>query len=82
MTIFVFVTDILDIIECQTEALAPHHVNYSHNCHDDANCTNTKGSFFCTCHHGYSGEGVICTGKKVSFISQDSIWASLKMNDI
>ena len=36
---FSFVTNILDISECQTEALAPHHSNYAHNCHDDANCT-------------------------------------------
>ena len=52
----------LDISECQVESLASEHSNYSHNCHDDANCTNTKGSFFCTCHHGYSGNGVICVG--------------------
>ena len=33
-----------------------------HNCHNDANCTNTKGSFYCTCHAGYSGNGVKCEG--------------------
>ena len=63
-TIFPFVSNTLDIGECQAEALAPHHSNYGHNCHDDANCTNTKGSFYCTCHHGYSGDGVICAGEK------------------
>ena len=52
----------LDISECQAETLASEHSHYSHNCHDDANCTNTKGSFYCTCHHGYSGDGVICVG--------------------
>ena len=51
-----------DITECDERSLAPHHANYSHNCHDDANCTNTKGSFYCSCHVGYSGDGVICTG--------------------
>ncbi|CAH3023967.1 unnamed protein product [Porites evermanni] len=35
-----------------------------HNCHDDAYCTNTKGSFTCTCKQGYSGDGVNCTGSK------------------
>ena len=44
----------IDIDECNTR---------THNCHPDANCTNTKGSFHCTCEHGYSGDGVTCVGK-------------------
>ncbi|XP_073240014.1 uncharacterized protein [Porites lutea] len=31
-----------------------------HNCHDDAECTNTKRSFKCTCKSGYFGDGVNC----------------------
>ena len=34
----------------------------------DANCSNTKGSFYCTCHMGYSGDGVVCLGR--SFLSR------------
>ena len=60
MNLFVLLN--LDISECQVETLAIEHSNYSHNCDDDANCTNTKGSFYCTSHHRYSGDGVICVG--------------------
>ena len=34
----------------------------THNCHAQATCTNTIGSFNCACKSGYSGNGVSCTG--------------------
>ncbi|XP_072041696.1 uncharacterized protein [Amphiura filiformis] len=40
-----------DINEC---------TNGEHNCHDDATCTNTMGSFSCECNSGYSGDGTVC----------------------
>ncbi|XP_019638459.1 PREDICTED: neurogenic locus notch homolog protein 1-like [Branchiostoma belcheri] len=33
----------------------------SHNCHQQATCTNTNGGFTCACNSGYSGNGVNCT---------------------
>ena len=34
------------------------------NCSDDSNCTNTLGSYQCSCHDGYldEGNGYTCTG--------------------
>ena len=44
-----------DINECES--------NDSNNCDKNAQCTNTDGSFTCTCNSGYSGDGVSCTSK-------------------
>ncbi|XP_048248036.1 protein NEL-like isoform X2 [Haliotis rufescens] len=33
----------------------------THNCHANADCTNTDGSFTCKCKDGYDGDGVKCT---------------------
>ena len=34
-----------------------------HRCDSYANCTDTEGSFDCTCRDGFSGDGITCTGK-------------------
>ena len=46
-----------DIDECETSELA-----YKHNCHVNASCANTHGSFICTCVSVYTGDGVSCIG--------------------
>ena len=35
----------------------------NHNCHDDATCYNTEGSYTCSCNTGYTGDGSFCTRK-------------------
>lgn len=42
---------ILDIDECSSS---------SHSC-DVNGCRNTRGSYFCKCKPGYSGDGKSCT---------------------
>ena len=51
----------LDINECS---------NISFNtCDPNANCTNTDGSYICTCLDGYYGDGEICEGMLVADMS-------------
>ena len=38
-----------------------------HTCNSSANCTDTNGSFNCTCREGFEGDGFNCTGKFYSF---------------
>ena len=42
-----------DINEC---------IDSTNNCHGQATCTNTAGSFICDCNDGYTGDGTTCTG--------------------
>ena len=44
-----------DIDECSS----------TNECHLDATCANTKGSYHCTCKDGFEGDGKNCTGKTV-----------------
>ena len=39
----------------------------SQNCTAEANCTNTDGSYDCTCNAGYTGNGLFCNGLHLLF---------------
>ena len=62
VSLFLLLTD---IDECQ---------DGSHSCHQQATCTDTEGSYSCTCQTGFTGNGSMCTGmyhlqlRKVLFI--------------
>ena len=49
----VFFPSRLDIDECSADT-SP--------CDRNANCTNSNGSYSCTCKQGYAGDGITCTG--------------------
>jgi len=36
--------------------------SHSHNCDLAASCSNTEGSFTCSCNNGYIGDGHQCSG--------------------
>ena len=50
--IFIYIH--VDVDECEFEEL--------NECHEEANCNNTFGSYDCICNAGYTGNGRNCTG--------------------
>ena len=46
----------LDINECAMEL---------DGCANDAACTDTDGSYECTCNSGFTGDGFTCTSKSI-----------------
>ena len=61
----------IDIHECSTN---------NGGCHADAICTNTIGSFTCTCKPEYSGTGFMCNGNDFFFKKKN--WANKKLKII
>lgn len=51
-----------DIDECDPSGLSSDYQHLANQCHGDANCTNTKGSYNCGCQEGYYGSGKDCKG--------------------
>ena len=52
----------LDINECSDGPGATD----TDNCHDNATCANSDGSYDCECDRGYAGDGFSCTGKLIN----------------
>ena len=34
-------------------------------CDVNANCTNTRGSYVCSCQAGFTGDGKTCAGERI-----------------
>ena len=44
------------------------------DCSDDAECTNTDGSYYCTCNTGFTGDGRECMGMCVFIYLTHTFW--------
>ena len=51
----------LDLNECELDI---------HNCDEQATCTNSQGSYSCTCNKGWTGDGFGCDGIQPSIFKQ------------
>jgi len=56
------IRDNADIDECATN---------NGGCSAEADCSNTEGSFTCTCQSGYTGDGTSCTGMQLKTHSEN-----------
>ena len=61
----IIIYDDIDINECTTN---------NGGCSADANCSNTVGSFTCTCHNGFTGDGFNCTGESDFEYPEYIVW--------
>ena len=61
-----------DIDECASDAL--------NNCHHNATCTDTDGSYTCTCKSGSTGDGIICRGNlSIKFPNGKPLYEKLRL---
>ena len=60
-----------DVDECVT----------GNNCHPNATCTDTDGSYTCTCKEGNAGDGFTCEGmKNTNTHTPTNTYSSSRMN--
>ena len=52
-----------EIDECADAAL--------NNCHENASCSDTDGSYTCGCNTGFTGDGVTCAGSLLCLLIFD-----------
>ena len=53
---------------CYNIFLVDNNECASNPCDDNANCTNTPGSYYCTCNVGFFGNGFECEGMSVYLV--------------
>ena len=54
-----FFSAITDTDECSAD---------SKPCDENADCTNSEGSYSCTCKQGFTGDGTTCEGKRAEYV--------------
>ena len=45
-----------------------------HICDENAYCMDNEGSFFCTCNHGYTGDGFTCCEYTLIYYSDATMY--------
>lgn len=58
ISLMLYLCTYADVDECAT---------LENDCHENANCTNNVGSYYCTCITGYTGNGTLCEGMTQTF---------------
>ena len=66
---FIFLTDTNGLLNVFCLCFIDINECLSNPCHDNANCTDTEGSFDCQCKVGFSGDGHNCTSMTETYIN-------------